>query len=321
MDNALRQLLFSAILVVLSGTGQAASLTETQALVVQGRYQEALAQIELLPRELREGRDGMLLRASTLVALKRKDEAEEVYQGLINNYPKDPAAYNDLAVLQARAGRLEEAGELLNRAIESDHRYATVYKNLSRVYVEMSRNSYAKALRLSGEADAVELLSLGLKKEDISLAAAQELVEPTPPIRQDDSKTSEQPLTEITPSGEVFDASTAVLAALQEWAKAWSEKDVDAYLAAYVPDYTPPQGGTHQQWRLQRKQRLSKPGKIEVTLEEAEVRKQGEKRLQVSLLQRYRSDNYRDSTRKGFVLLLQSGAWKIAQEYTIEVLH
>ncbi|MCW8919456.1 MAG: tetratricopeptide repeat protein [Gammaproteobacteria bacterium] len=273
--------------MLLSSGSLAATLDEAAVLIAAGSHQAALERLADGPASAR----ARLLRATALAGLRRDDEAEVLYLQLIEELPRDPAPYNNLAALYAADGRLQEASELLTRAMKSDPRYAAIYKNLSRVYVEMSSNSYARALRMSEQQQGLQLLPL-----DYHEAPAT----PSPPPR--------------SPSGD------EAIAALKQWAAAWSAQDVEGYLAAYDATYRPPRGLTLAQWQAQRRLRLRKPGVIEVALEGFEVSSGDGGALLVKAVQRYHSDHYRDLTRKGFVLLSRDGAWKIGDEYTIEVL-
>ena len=67
--------------------------------------------------------------------------------------------------------------------------------------------------------------------------------------------------------------------------------------------------------------RLKRPNEIEVALSDFEASRSGGGSVTVKLIQRYRSDSYRDTSRKGFVLVLRNGEWKIGDEYTIEVMN
>ena len=86
-------------------------------------------------------------------------------------------------------------------------------------------------------------------------------------------------------------------------------------------EYLPPDGQSLEKWQAQRRVRLKKPKKIEVFLSDFEVSSSGGGTLTVKLMQRYRSDHYRDSTRKGFILVSRNGVWKIGDEYTIKVIN
>ncbi|MDH5785691.1 MAG: tetratricopeptide repeat protein, partial [Chromatiales bacterium] len=291
------------------------------------------------------------LRANALSGLKRSDEAERLYRALIKESPQDPTPYNNLATLYAASGRLQEASELLTQAIKSDQRYAAIYKNLSSVYVEMSRNSYARALSVDEPRPGMQLQALDHQAgptTPIQVAVVEKPREvvppPAKPVVTSPSRAADRPVTptpapvvttarvESPPSrsqpnsqpvtqtvGDDFDAGGAI-AALRGWAAAWSAKDVDGYLAAYDSEFLPPRDMTRDQWEAERRLRLKRPREIEVRLSDFEVSSTGGDSLTVKLLQRYRSDSYRDATRKGFILVQRNGQWKIGDEYTIEVI-
>lgn len=327
MYKAVARALSATLLMLLSGM-VCADLDEVARMVEGGRYQAALHDLNGLSAG-DESRRSRLLQANALAGLKRSDEAEAIYRALIDEEPQDPTPYNNLASLYAAAGRLQEASELLTRAMKSDARYAAIYKNLSQVYVEMSRNSYARALRLGDQKKGLQLLSLDhrdapLPVQSLQLAAvATPLAKSAPaPAQTAPAVLNERPPQPPQPTAapQEFDAGGAI-AALKQWAEAWSAQNVEGYLAAYDAEYLPPNGLTLAQWQAQRRVRLKKPDKIEVMLSDFEVSSSGGTNLTVKLMQRYRSDHYRDSTRKAFILVPRDGAWKIGDEYTIEVIN
>lgn len=109
------------------------------------------------------------------------------------------------------------------------------------------------------------------------------------------------------------DPAADVLKSVQAWAAAWAAKNVRGYLAAYLPDYKP-QGMSREAWEKQRLERISKPKVIEVELSEVSVSVQDDSHASVSFTQRYRSDSYRDGTRKTLQLEKVGDAWLIASE-------
>jgi hypothetical protein len=102
--------------------------------------------------------------------------------------------------------------------------------------------------------------------------------------------------------------------AVQAWATAWSNKDSDAYLAAYHADFQPPGGLSREAWSAQRRDRISRPAHIRVQLVDLKVSLDGEDRAQASFRQLYASDRFRDTTAKVLTLQRQGKDWKIVQE-------
>jgi tetratricopeptide (TPR) repeat protein len=325
MHKAVAGLLSTSLLFLLSGPA-GAGLDDVATLIEAQRYQQALEQLS----QRTDSRRSRLLQANALSGLKRSDEAEALYRALIDEAPQDPTPYNNLASLYAASGRLQEASELLTQAMKSDARYAAIYKNLSRVYVEMSRNSYARALRMNEQQQGLRLLTLdhrdgpAVPLQVAALAEPQPAATPPPQSAQPQSRASQQSATSVdeapAPSRDQFDAGGAIVA-LKQWAAAWSAQDVEAYLGAYDAEFLPPRDLSLSQWQTERRVRLKRPKKIEVALSDFEVSSTGSSSLTVKLVQRYRSDSYRDISRKGFILVLRDGEWKIGDEYTIEVMN
>ena len=107
------------------------------------------------------------------------------------------------------------------------------------------------------------------------------------------------------------------IAAVRSWASAWEQQNVDGYLDAYADGYRPGNGLSHQAWRAQRKQRLNKPSFIKVELSAVTARIEGDSTAVVSFNQAYRSNTYRDNTRKQITLKQSPTGWKIIKEASL----
>lgn len=114
------------------------------------------------------------------------------------------------------------------------------------------------------------------------------------------------------PEGEI--ALSEVEAALQAWAQAWSARDVDAYIAAYTPDYAGRgRNSTREAWMAQRRSRILARQRISVDI--------GTPKLTVrdgsviaTFTQVYRSDGLNERSRKRLVLVRQDQRWLIQDE-------
>ena len=100
---------------------------------------------------------------------------------------------------------------------------------------------------------------------------------------------------------------------VKDWAAAWSSRNVEQYLAAYVPAYKP-EGLSHSTWKKQRMERISKAKVIEVVLRNINVSALDDGQAIVSFTQQYRSDEYRDQVEKTLRLVKQLDRWLIAEE-------
>lgn len=104
---------------------------------------------------------------------------------------------------------------------------------------------------------------------------------------------------------------------LQKWAEAWSAQNVEAYLASYAAEYVPPNNQSRQAWQDKRRQRLNGPAFIKVEVETVESISGTGNTARIQLIQGYRSDRYRDRTRKSFVLQRSGATWLIVEERSL----
>ncbi len=124
-----------------------------------------------------------------------------------------------------------------------------------------------------------------------------------PPVAKE-PRAAEQPA-----APEVFDTVAA-------WARAWSAQEVDRYLSFYATAYRPPGGMGRTAWSEVRRDRISRPRRIEVGITELDARRLAPDRFRVSFLQHYDADHYSDRVRKVLELTLEDGRWKILEETT-----
>jgi ketosteroid isomerase-like protein len=104
-----------------------------------------------------------------------------------------------------------------------------------------------------------------------------------------------------------------VTKALQGWASAWSAKDVKSYLSYYASDFQTPNGMARKAWESERHQRIDKPGKLLVTVDDLKVSVAGDKAT-VRFRQHYTSSTLKTSTTKTIVFVKSGGKWLIQQE-------
>jgi tetratricopeptide (TPR) repeat protein len=295
-----------------------------------------------------------LVDADRLLVSGEYDAARKAYMNVIAQDSKSPRPYNNLASLYAAEGNLDQAQILLNLALETDADYLTVYRNVGKVYAAMARDSYNKALQLEGAVQPLQLQLLGIqnppliaqesaagttrpldapgKAEPVTQAEAVTQAEPVTqaeavtqaePVTQVEAVTQAEAVTRAEPMDQPDSALAAQVATLSpqqfllDWAKAWSDQNVEAYLAGYADDYVPDGNLAHDLWQEQRRQRLKAPTYIKVVLEPFEsLGLQGET-VKIQVVQAYESDRFRDRTRKLFVLRPQGQSWAIVEERSL----
>lgn len=139
-----------------------------------------------------------------------------------------------------------------------------------------------------------------------AVAAASSAAEA--PAKAEPEKPAEKPVAAKAPDVEVAEA-------VEAWAKAWSSKDADAYLAAYAKDFKTPGGELRAEWEKSRKQRISAPKSITVKIDALKVTLAGEGRANATFRQDYRSDVVDPIvTTKTLVMVKTDGRWLIQQE-------
>ncbi|MBI2286082.1 MAG: outer membrane protein assembly factor BamE [Nitrosomonadales bacterium] len=172
-----------------------------------------------------------------------------------------------------------------------------------------NRWDYIYILKQHGEVVEKQRLTLYFEGDNLArmddgsqpLQAAPAIVQPQPV-----ATAQPQPVAKADPVAEV-------LKSVQAWSAAWSARNVRDYLSAYTPDYKP-QGMSRKAWEKQRLERIGKPRVIEVELSEVNVSMQDDSYAIVTFAQRYRSDLYRDNTRKTLQLKKVGDAWLIVSE-------
>jgi adhesin transport system outer membrane protein len=98
---------------------------------------------------------------------------------------------------------------------------------------------------------------------------------------------------------------------LQDWAAAWSNKDVAGYLGFYSKEFT--SRGSRSKWEADRRRLVAKPGPISLKLYDIKAAAQG-RNVVTSFQQDYASTNYKDKTFKELTWKLEGDKWVIVKE-------
>jgi Flp pilus assembly protein TadD/ketosteroid isomerase-like protein len=251
----------------------------------------------------------------------KRDDAIKTFTDLTEKYPNLPEPYNNLAVLHADAGQYDKAKKALETAIKTHPSYATAHENLGDIYARMASEAYDKALQLdNGNTRAQSKLSMikdlfgtGNKTTLAAKSDAKPTKTDIKPIRAADKKVEPaKPAEPVanTASNEEQNINDAV----NNWAKAWSSKDLDKYFASYADSFKPAKGESRKAWEATRKERVSKPASINVELSNQKVTLDGADKAKVSFKQTYTAGGKPIRTNKTLLLKKTDGAWLIEQE-------
>jgi murein L,D-transpeptidase YafK len=100
---------------------------------------------------------------------------------------------------------------------------------------------------------------------------------------------------------------------VENWARAWSAKDVKGYLASYAPEFEVPGGATRAVWEKERAERIEKPKRIEVGVNVISAKADANEAT-VVVRQSYKSDTLKSNSTKTLKLVRSGDRWLIKQE-------
>ncbi len=316
------------VTLVLSGAAfaqsQQAAVNEVQALVESGELDQALDAADRFIRNHPSDPRMRFLKGLIFTNQSKWDQAIEVFRKLANDFPELPAPLNNLAVVYAETGNYESARDVLIEAINIDPKYAAAHENLGDIYVTLAARSYQEALSMdSGKQTAgaklrvlQQLVPETSPAETHADVATEAAGAPDSPVQaavadramsREESRTASVDTLEDKVASEIGDV-------IRAWAAAWSAQDVDRYLGFYDPNFLPPDGKTVQQWRAERRARLSAPSYIRVSVQNIEPRYSDTGRATAHFVQFYESNTYRSTALKEFLLQRGEGGWKIVRE-------
>ena len=252
----------------------------------------------------------------------KTNDAIAVFTGLTEDFPELPEPYNNLAVLYASQSKYDAAKNALEMAIRTHPSYATAHENLGDIYAKMASIAYDKALALDSK-NAAAQTKLALIQEMIQgqPRRAAPAARPAPatrsapaaaPARPAAKAPASDPAPSRAASSAAAPAADAVEAAVNRWAKAWSARDVDAYLAAYASDFTTDEM-SRSAWEAQRRARVGGPKFIDVQISDMSVEQQGDTAT-ATFRQSYRSDRFSSTVTKVLKLVQKNGQWLIVSE-------
>ncbi len=117
------------------------------------------------------------------------------------------------------------------------------------------------------------------------------------------------------PATAAADPRREVEEAIRAWARAWSAKDMRAYLAAYGPQFDPEGNISRSAWADMRRDRIVSKQRISVQLQDVSISVNGE-RATARFRQNYTADTLNVTSRKSLDLVRSGDKWLIVREST-----
>jgi tetratricopeptide (TPR) repeat protein len=316
-----------AVLLCSAFSASADDLQDASRLLKSGQPQQALERVNKVLAAKPRDAQARFLKGVILTEQGNTKEAIDIFTQLTKDYPDLPEPYNNLAVIYAGQGQYDKARAALEQSIRTHPSYAIAYENLGDVYAKLASQAYDKALQLdSSNTGAQNKLSLvreiGRSPSTTVVAAApkepakppvvvaQKAPEKPAPAAEKPAPAPEKP----APAKPAADASAEVLKAVNAWAQAWSNRDVDGYLSHYAKDFQTPGGEPRADWEKQRRARIGGAKSIAVGVASPKVTMSGANQASVTFRQSYRSDTFKGTSNKTLVMVRNGGRWQIQQE-------
>jgi len=295
-------------LLVASAPAIADDVHDASKLLRSGQHQQALERVNKVLADKPKDAQARFLKGLIFAEQGNTKEATEIFLGLTKDYPDLPEPYNNLAVIYASQGQYDKARGALEQSIRTHPSYATAYENLGDVYAKLASQAYDKALQ-------IDSANPGAKNK---LALVRELVggaspgtTPARPVAVAAAPAQKEPASPAAAGS----GSADLIETVNAWAKAWSSRDVDGYLAFYAKDFKTAGGQARIDWEKARRQRISTPKSISVTVDSPKVSLTADGQALVTFRQGYRSDVLKSSTTtKTLVFAKGDGRWLIRQE-------
>jgi tetratricopeptide (TPR) repeat protein len=332
-----------ALLLCFSLGSSADEIQDANKLFKRGQHAQALVKVDAILENQPKDAQARFLKALILTEQGQTEASVRIFTALTEDYPDLPEPYNNLAVLYAGQGQYEKAKLALEKALRTHPSYATAHDNLGEIYAKMASQAYDRALQLDRSKSSpasrlavikdmqipagksppakTQLASAGTPPAPAAVVATPLIVAAAVPAAP--AATSAEPDTARAATGKPAVADKAhasgndeVLNALNEWAAAWSARNANRYLAMYAKEFRAPNNETRSSWEKQRRERISKPQPIVVSVSNARVTMQDDAHATVSFIQSYRSGALKSTTRKTLEMTKSNGKWQILAERT-----
>lgn len=335
--------LLSVLALCFSLAAQASDIQDANTLFKQKDYAKAMDKVNIVLKSSPKDAQARFLKGLIQVEQGDNNAAIDTFTVLTKDHPELPEPYNNLAVLYANQGQYDKARIALEVAIRTHPSYATAHENLGDIYAKMASQAYDRALQLDkSNATTQTKLSLILelfsnkpgarparntavaaapKPIPTAPAAAAPAAKPAPaaPVAVATAPVAEPapvvatPITKPEPK-KVAQADGSAEAAVKRWASAWQAQNVDQYLAAYAADFKVPGGASRSDWEALRRDRLTKPSFIKVTLENVQVEPVDDSHANVSFRQGYKANHFSGISQKTLVMEKTANGWQIQEE-------
>ncbi len=316
-SHHLASLITGMFLLGASLTAQADDVQDANKLFKLGQHAQALNKVNGYLANKPKDAQARFLKGLILNEQDKVNDAIKIFSSLTEDYPELPEPYNNLAALYAKQGQYDKAKMALEMAIRTHPSYATAHENLGDIYAKMASQAYDRALQLDR----------GNAITQTKLSMIQDLFADSPRDKQSPARNSAPGKVEaavpvvaaVTPAEKKeapvsANNSGEVISAVNAWAAAWSSQNTKNYLASYASDFKTPDGESRTSWEATRRERVSAPKSISVTINNPIVTFQGSSHATVKFNQTYRASHLNAFGNKTLMMVKSGGKWLIQEE-------
>ena len=246
--------------------------------------------------------------ASLAVSEGNLQKALESYTAIVNEYPTNLEVANDVAVILAGLGRLNEARQVLEVAFQKHPKVGKAFINLREILARQASVEYRKALDKKPPSTSIVLQS-----ENIDLTRKYEIVKADRVEIEKNNDALNEIGTDI-PLAILEDNANLIKTLVFEWAEAWSKKEFENYINFYSKNFKNKRAKSFDDWSKYREPRVKRTGKIKLSITKIKVDILADGMAKVSFNQRYQSGSTRLFTRKKMRLKKEEQNWKIVFE-------
>jgi ketosteroid isomerase-like protein len=285
-----------------------------------GRSQDAIAAFTGLTENFPELPEPYNNLAVLYAQERQYDKARTALEMAIRTHPSYSIAHENLGDVYAKL-----ASQAYDKALQLDSSNKATQTKLSmiRELISVSGRHNAKQAAAAKAGKSVPVKVAAAEPASVSAPlpaakpeappAADVPVAPPPPATVASRSASDAPPAAAKSAATVDEVKSEIAGIVRNWAGAWSRKDVKAYLSFYADGFQTPKGMTRRQWETERRQRIDKPGRLNVTVDDIRVSVSGATAT-ARFRQRYASATFNSTAGKTLVFVKSGDRWLIQQE-------
>jgi tetratricopeptide (TPR) repeat protein len=233
----------------------------------------------------------------------KNNQAIDTFRNLTERFPELPEPYNNLAVLYAEKGQFSLAKEILEQAIKTNPSYLTAHINLGDIFTKMASESYNKALEID-KSNNVAITKLSMITQLFNYQPNTKNT--TIKVVKSKNDVNDEVLSKK-------DKEKYILVAIENWKRAWEDKNMDNYLDSYSPNFIYPNNMSKEEWEKYRTNRIVSKKIITISISNIKLRFKKEK-VTATFKQNYKSGKLNQTSYKTLVLVGTRDQWLILEE-------